>query len=168
LTDSSSIAGHKAFSLYLDCARSARPLNTPPGSQSQPTGHVANHIRPIETRSLPALTRSYPRHFTLDHSHFHVLAPATLAALPPTHAISQTRVFYVAYPIRSIPVFLSTQRHAAFRNSPLQKLQQPIFGDDCTHTDAWRFIGKKFAMARTSAIVCTRVARTPAARQCAP
>jgi hypothetical protein len=37
--------------------------------------------------------------------------------------------FYVAHPIRSIPVFLSTQRHPAFRDSPLQKLQQTIFGD---------------------------------------
>jgi hypothetical protein len=65
LTDSSSIAGHKASSLYLDYARSARPL---------------------------------PRGFT----------------------------GHVAHPIRSIPVFLSTLRHAAFRNSPLQKLQQTI------------------------------------------
>jgi hypothetical protein len=68
LTDSSSIADHEAFSLYLDCARSARPL---------------------------------PRGFT----------------------------GHVAHPIHSIPVFLSTQRHPAFRNSPLQKLQQTIFGD---------------------------------------
>jgi hypothetical protein len=29
-------------------------------------------------------------------------------------------------PFLSIPVFLSTQRHPAFRNSPLQKLQQTI------------------------------------------
>jgi hypothetical protein len=36
--------------------------------------HVAHPIRSIETHSLPALTRSYPRHFT----------------------------FYVAHPIRSI------------------------------------------------------------------
>jgi hypothetical protein len=41
LTDSSSIAGHKAFSLYLDYARSARPL--PRGF----TGHVAHPIRSI-------------------------------------------------------------------------------------------------------------------------
>src|SRR5439155_24334184 len=89
---------HKASSLYLDCARSARPLNTPPKLRALPTSHVAHPIRSIETRSLPALTRSYPRPFT----------------------------FYVAHPIRSIPVFLSTQRHPAFRNSPLQKLQQTI------------------------------------------
>ena len=56
--------------LYLGCARSARPL--PCGF----TGHVAHPIRSVETRSLPPLTRSYPRHFT----------------------------FYVAHPIRSIPV----------------------------------------------------------------
>src|SRR5882724_3218912 len=69
----------------------------------------------IETRSLPALTRSHPRHFYLDHSHCPVLAPATLAALPSTRAI-ETRLlpsslaaihhgfaFYVAFPKRSIP-----------------------------------------------------------------
>src|SRR5436189_5522409 len=63
--------------------------------------YVAHSIRSVETRSLPPLTRSYPRHFT----------------------------FYVAHPIRSIPVIPINQRHAAFRNSPLQKLQQTIFGD---------------------------------------
>jgi hypothetical protein len=97
LTDSSSIADHKASSLYLDCARSARPLNTPPGSRSQPTGHVAHPIRSIETRSLPALTRSYPRHFT----------------------------FYVAHPIRSIPVIPINPTPPSL-NNPLEKLQQPI------------------------------------------
>ena len=56
----------------------------------------------IATRSLPALTRSYPRHFYVDHSHCLVLAPATLAALPSTRAIPDRDVFYVAHPIRSI------------------------------------------------------------------
>jgi hypothetical protein len=52
----------------------------------------------IETHSLPTLVRCYPRQLYLDHSHCLVLAPATLAALPPTRAISQTRVFYVSDP----------------------------------------------------------------------
>src|SRR5882724_6783736 len=69
----------------------------------------------IETRSLPALTRSHPRHFYVDHSHCPVLVPATLAALPSTRAI-ETRLlpsalaathrgfaFYVAFPKSSIP-----------------------------------------------------------------
>ena len=52
----------------------------------------------IETRSLPALTRSYPRRFYVDHSHCLGLAPATLAALPSTHAIPDRDVFHVALP----------------------------------------------------------------------
>ena len=36
------------------------------------TGHVALPRRSIETRSLPTLTRSYPRHFT-----FYVAEPST-------------------------------------------------------------------------------------------
>src|SRR5439155_26266579 len=47
------------------------------------------------------------------------------SALPLPHGFTG----HVAHPIRSIPVFLSTQRHTAFRNSPLQKLQPTIFGD---------------------------------------
>jgi len=41
----------------------------------------------------------------LDHSHWPVLAPATLAALPPTRAIPDRDVFYVAHPICSIQLF---------------------------------------------------------------
>jgi len=56
----------------------------------------------IETRSLPTLTRSYPRRFTLITRTARVLAPATLAALPSTRAIPDRDVFYVADPISSI------------------------------------------------------------------
>ena len=57
---------------------------------------------PIETRSLPALARSYPRHFTLITRTAPCSAPATLAALPSTRAIPDRDVFYVADPISSI------------------------------------------------------------------
>ena len=53
----------------------------------------------LETRSLPALARCYPRSFYVDHSHCLVLAPATLAALPSTRAIPDRDVFYVAHPV---------------------------------------------------------------------
>src|SRR5213082_215006 len=43
-----------------------------------------------------------PSSLYLDHSHFPVLAPATLAALPSTRAIPNRDVFYVADPISSI------------------------------------------------------------------
>jgi len=72
---------------------------------------------PIYVARVPAapFTRSYARHFYVDHSHCLVLAPATLAALPSTRAI-ETRslpsslaathrgfAFYVAFPKSSIP-----------------------------------------------------------------
>jgi len=41
----------------------------------------------------------------VDHSHNPVLASATLAAFPSTRAIADRDVFYVAYPIRFIPIF---------------------------------------------------------------
>src|SRR5437016_1910746 len=46
-------------------------------------------VLPIYVARVPAapFTRSYPRHFYVDHSHCLVLAPATLAALPSTRAI---------------------------------------------------------------------------------
>src|SRR5438874_6656589 len=47
-------------------------------------------------------SRRYPSSLYLDHSHFPVLAPATLAALPSTRAIPNRDVFYVADPISSI------------------------------------------------------------------
>ncbi len=57
----------------------------------------------IEIRSLPTLTHSLlPSQLYLGHSHCPVLAPATLAALPSTHAIPDRDVFYVAHPVRSI------------------------------------------------------------------
>jgi hypothetical protein len=42
------------------------------------------------------------RAFYVDHSHFLVLAPATLAALPSTRAIPQARVFYLGNPFSSV------------------------------------------------------------------
>ena len=55
----------------------------------------------IIENSLPARTCSLlPSQLFLDHSHCLVLAPATLAALPSTRAISDRDVFYVAHPIR--------------------------------------------------------------------
>jgi len=58
----------------------------------------------IETRSLPALARCYPCSFYVDHSHYLVLAPATLAALPSTRAIANRDVFYVADPSAPFPI----------------------------------------------------------------
>jgi hypothetical protein len=46
-----------------------------------------------------------------------VLAPATLAALPSTRAISQTRVFYVARPTRSIRKKLAASRRKVVSRS---------------------------------------------------
>jgi hypothetical protein len=71
---------------------------------------------PFELKLARVPTRSLlPSQLYLDHSHCHVLAPATLAALPSTRAI-ETRLlpsslaathrgfaFYVAFPKRSIP-----------------------------------------------------------------
>ena len=58
--------------------------------------------RRFETRSLPALTRSYPRQLYVDRSHCPRPHASYLAALPSTRAISQTRVFHIAHRIRSI------------------------------------------------------------------
>ena len=44
-----------------------------------------------------------PSQLYLDRSHCPCAHASYLAALPSTRAISQTRVFYVAHPIRSIP-----------------------------------------------------------------
>src|SRR5438093_9198441 len=73
-------------------------------------------VCPSMLLAFPRLhSRSYPCHFTLITRTAHVLAPATLAALPPTRAI-ETRslptslaathrgfAFYVASPKSSIP-----------------------------------------------------------------
>src|SRR5438045_28587 len=71
--------------LYLGCSRSAPPLIPPPRSRALPTGHVAHPTRSIETRSLPTLTRSYPRSLT----------------------------FYVADPVSSVVSRLLPQRSTA-------------------------------------------------------
>ena len=69
---------------------------------------VAKVIRESLNRYIPfkklklAACSLLPSLLYLDHSHYLVLAPATLAALPSTRAISQTRVFYVADPVSSI------------------------------------------------------------------
>ena len=44
-------------------------------------------VSAFETRSLPALASTLVT-FYVDHSHCPVLAPATLAALPSTHALT--------------------------------------------------------------------------------
>jgi len=64
--------------------------------------HVAYPIRSIETHSLPALTRSCPRGFTL------ITRAASWSRQLPwlrcrlTRAIPDRDVFYVVHPIRSI------------------------------------------------------------------
>src|SRR5436853_7399430 len=88
---------------------------------------------PIYVARVPAapFTRSYPRHFYVDHSHCLVLAPATLAALPPTRAI-ETRslpalarfypcsfTFYVADPSAPFPI-------ATCSVSPIPSARLPI------------------------------------------
>src|SRR2546421_8483047 len=50
--------------------------------------HFDLSVCPSMLLASPRLhSRSYPRHFYVDHSHCLVLAPATLAALPSTRAI---------------------------------------------------------------------------------
>ena len=51
----------------------------------------------LETRSLPGLARSYPRHFTLITRTARARA-SYLAALPSTRAIPDRAVFYVVDP----------------------------------------------------------------------
>ncbi|PYL73690.1 MAG: hypothetical protein DMF22_00925 [Verrucomicrobia bacterium] len=51
------------------------------------TGRVAHPVRSIATRPM------LPSQLYLNHSHCPVLAPATLAALPSTHAIPGRDVF---------------------------------------------------------------------------
>src|SRR5580765_6966986 len=100
--------------LYLDRSRNARPL---PFRLYRPcrSPHLLHSCFLIETPSLPTLGRCFPSQRHLDHSHCLVLAPATLTALPSTHAI-ETRslstslaathrgfAFYVAFPKSSIP-----------------------------------------------------------------
>src|SRR5438034_3918339 len=60
-------------------------------------------VLPIYVARAPAAPFSLlPSRLCLDHSHFPVLAPATLAALPSTRAIPNRDVFYVAFPKSSI------------------------------------------------------------------
>ena len=62
---------HQQMFCISAASRCARPLNTPPRSRAQPTGHVARSSRSIETRSLPTLTHCFPRNFT-----FYVARPS--------------------------------------------------------------------------------------------
>jgi len=59
---------------------------------------------PIYVARVPAapFTHRFPRNFYVDRSHCPRPHASYLAALPSTRAISQTPVFYVAHPIRSI------------------------------------------------------------------
>ena len=84
----------------------------------------------IETRSLPTLTRAYPRHFTLITRTARACA-SYLAALPSTRAIetrslptslAATRrgfAFYVALPKSSIPS-IATCSMSLIPSAPLQ------------------------------------------------
>jgi hypothetical protein len=68
------------------------------------TFHVADPLSSIETRSLPALTRSYPRHFTFYVAHpIRSIETRSLPAL--TRSYPRHFTFYVAHPIRSIHYF---------------------------------------------------------------
>ena len=77
--------------------------------------------RPFETRSSP--TRSLlPSQFYIDRSHCPRPHASYLAALPSTRAISQTRGFYVAFPISSIrplgfPIYVARVPAAPFTRS---------------------------------------------------
>src|SRR5207248_10747075 len=65
--------------------------------------HFDLSVCPSMLLASPRLhSRSYPRHFYVDHSHCLVLAPATLAALPSTRALPDRDVFYVPCPTHSI------------------------------------------------------------------
>ena len=77
---------------------------------------------PLKLVCYPRFDSCAPAHFDLS------VCPSMSLASPRLHSRSYPRhfTFYVAHPIRSIPEFLSTQPHPAFRNNPLQKLQQTI------------------------------------------
>jgi hypothetical protein len=92
LTDSSSIAGHKASSDSYQ-PNATRPLRNNPLQKLQ---QAILKLRRCP-HSVGATSQLY-----VDHSHCLVLAPATLAVLPSTRAIPDRDVFYVAHPIRSI------------------------------------------------------------------
>ncbi len=77
------------------CARVARRSLPLPAHRG---GSLSNRSTAIETRSLPALARSYPRRFTLITRTASCFAPATLAALPSTRAIPNRDVFYLGNP----------------------------------------------------------------------
>src|SRR5437588_7520015 len=67
------------------------------------------HVLPPISKFAPSTTRSLlPSQFYFDHSHYPVLAPATLAAFPSTRAIPDRDVFYVAVPKSSIRPLGST------------------------------------------------------------
>ena len=80
-------------------------MNTPetvPAPRPQPRRRPPSRTRLIEIRSLPALTRCFPRNLTLITRTAQCLRQLPLAALPSTRAIPHRDVFYVAHPVRSI------------------------------------------------------------------
>src|SRR3989475_8162422 len=94
------------------CSRSFRPFGLP-----------------IYVARVPAAPFSVlPASLYLDHSHFPVLAPATLAALPSTRAIPDRDVFYVARPTRSILLFPESFEQFAQARGRLIAIQ-PACGD---------------------------------------
>src|SRR6266496_6823466 len=72
----------------------------------------------FETRSLPALTRSYPRHFTFHVAHpirsIQTRSPPVLLAPTLVTSASPARTFYAARPLRSIFTSYFFSRPAKF------------------------------------------------------
>src|SRR5213075_2348661 len=96
-TESSNWAGAHESKRGRDRARSR------PRFDSCAPAQFELSVLPIYVARAPAAPFSLlPSRLCLDHSHFPVLAPATLAALPSTRAIPNRDVFYVAFPKSSI------------------------------------------------------------------
>src|SRR6267143_2522190 len=90
------------FRLLTSSHSSLMPVRLGPFYLALPMRSIQRFsISAFETRSLPNDHSLLPLQLYLDHSHYLVLAPATLAALPPTRAIPDRDVFYVARISRS-------------------------------------------------------------------
>src|ERR1044071_6635037 len=90
------------------CSRPCRPVGLPIFVARVPAGPFAR----CPTRS------SLPSRLCLDHSHYLVLAPATLAALPSTRAILKLVCFpaHSPLPIAALPSML------LFPNAPFDRV----------------------------------------------
>src|SRR6266550_4360737 len=90
-------------------------------------------VRPPDLKLARCPTCSaLPSRLYLDHSHCPVLAPATLAALPSTRAISDRCVFYVADHISSIRGYVSAP--PSFQRSPIMH-RKPLMMRAKSHPD---------------------------------